>query len=814
MQRLSLHPLIFSWAILLPIAVSLAILIFSVSLDRPLLSTAGLTLFCLSLFWPSLSLGILGLFILPIFGGHYAATDQNAAFEILYSALITGLGIRWLYALFRSGSVVDFKWGQPVGLFFGLFVFSAWASLLALPVDEVWTRFQQIQISPAWAFVHLKETLTIYPFLKALQLSQGYFLFLLLIGYPPRWRWMPRFWLVAMLLGMIVMMVVGVADFFGAVDLRFWRPLDANVNPGNVMQRLQSFFGHSSWIAQYITVAVPSILILLTVDWRRKIIVGLILTILIFGELVLILAYQRAGWVSYPLTLVVVWFSIYVLDHAQGGVSVLTSIRRSLLKISLSVPLTLLTSMLLFIVITGELPHKYLDRFKQISTVGDRALYLPVTLQLAALHPVLGGGVGSFAYRYVEAYLLPSGLHSQEGNPLRIYFNNAHSTYLQVLAGQGYVGLMIYLGFLFSALIMPLQWVFRGFDLPESAGALIYYRRILLLAGLCSTIAFSLYGIVDDLFYIPAPSVILFLTLGIMVSEIPPLMRLSRDQLRFISKMFLLLIAMHLFWEYGYPGDTRRLIAPPSAEGCYDVELQRDGSNGRICASRFTLDVPVFRAENQTYAAVKLTPMGKYGDLDRSIITARNPEGPEVEVRLQNGLPAWIVYPVERSASETISLEFRTSNGFLPVRDPRQLSLDRREMAVTMTWPLVSPLDIAKIEARCAEAAPGEGEWLVVSCGSGGTLGAGFFSDKESTYGLRVEDPTTSNENPIWVWIGSSDRKVRLIRFADDEWHSFSELGISLNQRPTWVEVSRAYSPMIEGRSNDARLYAFQLRRH
>ena len=34
-------------------------------------------------------------------------------------------------------------------------------------------------------------------------------------------------------------------------------------------------------------------------------------------EFTLILAYQRGGWISYPLTLLVVWFCIYVLDEDE-----------------------------------------------------------------------------------------------------------------------------------------------------------------------------------------------------------------------------------------------------------------------------------------------------------------------------------------------------------------------------------------------------------------------------------------------------------------------------------------------------------------
>jgi hypothetical protein len=74
-----------------------------------------------------------------------------------------------------------------------------------------------------------------------------------------------------------------------------------------------------------------------------------------------------------------------------------------------------------------------------------------------------------------------------------------------------------------------------------------------------------------------------------------------------------------------------------------------------------------------------------------------------------------------------------------------------------------------------------------------------------------VEDPATSEENPVWVWFGIGNQAVRLIRFVDDDWHTFYELGILPKQCPSWIEVSRAYSPMVEGLSMDKRLYGFAL---
>jgi O-antigen ligase len=636
----------------------------------------------------------ISLFILiplPILGGQYAGSPLNQDFGQLYSTLISALGIRWVIDVRRKPLAVTLALDNPLALLTLLFVLTIPGSFLSLPIDEVVARIRQQFIHSEWLLFSPKEVFVLFPLVKGFQMLQHLTLFYLIVNRPRSWKADPRQWILSLLLSIILVIGVGILDYYGVIDLRGLRPLDWNVNPGNVQERLQSFFGHSSWCSQYITISISSLLILLAYPLEKRKLVAMIVGILIAGEFVLILAYQRGGWVSYPLTLIVIWFSIYVIRSGNSGASMLALIRRSVLKIAISVPLTVIASLSIFTLITGELPYKYLDRFKAISSMGDRLLYLPVSMDLLSLHPILGGGAFTFTYRYVQEFLLPVGHFFSQDNPLKVYYNNAHSTYLAIAVGQGLIGLGLYIGILSLLLWNPLQLIRRGFEDPIHNKALTLNQRLYALIGLSMAMAFALYGIVDDLFYIASLGFVFTLILAVVVREVPSASVISVSKQKSILMLFGSLLVMQELWEFVMPGPTRELMAQSRHEGCYDPELRPDGTMQRWCSPRFSVTIPAVAYKGRRYGLFQLTPQSK-ADPNDWITIRVTPHGQTTKIsKAQGQQPMWVIVPLDASAADEIELDVSLDNGWIPLRDPKELSLDRRLLSATLDWPVKPP---------------------------------------------------------------------------------------------------------------------------
>ncbi len=671
---------------------------------------ASAALFVFGLFRPAAAISLFILIPLPVLGGQYAGSPLNEHFGQFYSSLVSSLCVSWLLEVSRKPFPVSWKLNHPLALLTVLFVATIPGSFLSLPLDEVWVRIRQQFEHPEWLLFSPKEVFVLYPLIKGLQMMQNLALFFVILNFPKAWKADPRQWMLSLFLSIILVLGVGILDYYSVIDLRGFRPLDWNVNPENVQQRLQSFFGHSSWCSQYITISIASLLILLAYPLTRGRLLAIIIGTLISSEFVLILAYQRGGWVSYPLTLVVIWFSVYVIRSGDSGASMLGLIRRSLIKIAISVPLTVLASLALFTFVTGELPHKYLERFRAISSLGDRLLYLPVSLDLWSLHPILGGGAFTFTYRYVQEFLLPAGHFISANNPLRVYYNNAHSTYLAIGVGQGLIGLGLYLGILFLLISGPLRLLRNGFVDPKKGVTLSLEQRLFALIGLTMAMAFSLYGLVDDLFYIASSGVVFTLILALVVREVPPAFEISKTAQKGILSWFVCLLVVQALWEYALPGPTRELMAQSRHEGCYDPEPGPDGAMQRWCSPKFNVTVPVVAYREGRYAFFRLTPLAK-PDPEDPIAVDVSAQGQKISYKLQASQAAWVTIPLDASVTGQVELEIQLDNGKVPLRDLKELSLDRRLLSALLDWPAKPPQEnllelISGVESYSGPKAP------------------------------------------------------------------------------------------------------------
>ena len=753
------------------------------------------------------------LFILPIWGGHYAAMPQMTFFLGLLAALVGGLSWRWAYHQLHHPDPIRLHLNHPMALALTVLVASGLLSLTSLPIDEIISRFGYLEIHAEPHFVGIQEVWVLYPLLKALILLETYFLYLFLINCPPAFHLRIERLLFALLGGVLATLVAGLLDYYEVINLRTLRPLEGWVNPNDIQQRLQSFFGHSAWCAQYLTMAIPSVLVLLTVAIPRRLQLALLVLILITGEYVLVLTFQRGGWVSYPLTLLVIWFCIYVLSPGNQGVSMLNSLKDSFWKIVVSVPSTLLVSLLLFTLIQGDLPSKYIERLKAISSVGERAMYIPVALKLTLQHPILGGGMDSFAYRYMSDFLVPSGVYFGDPKPLAQFYNNAHNAYLRTLQGQGLVGLLALAGLLVGSIFWILRLAAQQFIHQASQTALSYRQKMVAMMTFSSLMAFLIYGAVDDFFYVPSLLIVLFFFLALCIREVPLNTQISQKQKHLILKGFLVLAVAHLFFEYGYPGTTRKIQMPAEEAGCYPEETLPPPEARKIlwCRDHFRMMLPVGQVDGKPYAFLKayaLPPNRADGRVRVEVI----PKGrAHRTLTLPPEGPNWLIIPLEAPWQDEnpVELEFRTDNGLIPLEDPRQLSLDRRNLALMIQPPLENPFEhLLDHPPSCLPETNFEENWHGFWCTEGGRLAPETLKGDVS---IRVAGAEPSNEDPVWLMIRQNGDPPKLVEVKDQDWHRLSSFGWDPLRGPIGVEVSRGVAGLKDSTGAPSKTLRFAI---
>jgi O-antigen ligase len=548
-----------------------------------------------------------------------------------------GLAIRWVIDLWLNRITFGGVMGNPIVFFVLIYVVIAVLSLSSLPLASVFLELGSFSYFGSLQLIQAGEDAVYYPILNVAFQLQLLFLFLMLVNYAEHWgRWY-RIFILAVFSGVVLSVLAGVLDYYGATDLRFLRPLDPNVNPGDKQFRLQSFFGHSGWYAQYLTLAIPSILVLLTFGASRKLLIVAIVIGLIIVEYVLILTFQRGGWISYPFTVLVIWFSIYVLTHPLEGIHFFQNLKKSAIKILISVPITIVLSLTFISVLNQtETTSKYVERAEAIANAQDRTRYFPVSLNLASIHPIFGGGSESFAYRFKEQYLDPQGQFRQERNYIGSYYGSAHNVYLQTLTGKGYVGLLSLLLLLGVMVAYVGVYFKRGFVDSASGNPISVEQRIILMIGLCFTAAFAIYGNVQEIFYIPGLNVLLFLFFGVVAAKVPAPFVITAGFRRATYAFVGIAAFAHLYWEYVDPGYSaarnRQIAVSTSADRhCYGIEM-RGEERWQWCRRNARIAIPV--APEQTVVEFVLVA-GNPDLADRPLTVHYGPlSGPQEKVVL------------------------------------------------------------------------------------------------------------------------------------------------------------------------------------
>lgn len=395
---------------------------------------------------------------------------------------------------------------------------------------------------------------------------------------------------------LVLSLMVGLMDYYELLDLRMWRALDPVVNPGDVHFRLQSWFGHSGWYAEFITLAAPSTLVwlLLRASYRARV-TAMLLT-LVLGEFVLILTFQRGGWLAYPVTLLAVWAAVYAWrsmessrQRAQSGEPTLKSLWPALRgagwKIALSLPLTLLASILIVALARSAGPEtsgenvlsQYISRARDIARTSDRTAFIHAGFLLGTRAPLLGGGSELFAYHYQREVMDPAGAFAGQFDlPL---YGSAHNVYAQTFAGKGIVGLSLLLLVLGCLIALPLQRVVRTRDdLPET--------QILLLAGAATGAAFLIYGNVQEVFYIQPLQILFFGVIAVTAGLLLKDTQSRTHSIRFPMLLIGAAAVIQLCLVNLARTSPVTLASNVRTQGCYDAEGDGDGGTFRWCGPR------------------------------------------------------------------------------------------------------------------------------------------------------------------------------------------------------------------------------------
>jgi hypothetical protein len=223
------------------------------------------------------------------------------------------------------------------------------------------------------------------------------------------------------------------------------------------------------------------------------------------------------------------------------------------------------------------------SRAATLFQASDRASHVRIGLQLGSLVPVLGGGSESFAYRYHEEFLRLAGRFYAKGeSPLLDMYGSAHNVFSQTFAGKGLVGAAG------LALMLGCAWwsARRAAAQPSTAG--------LGAALLLSATAIALYGQVQEIFYIAALQLVVFVVVGLCAGLQPA----ATPAAGYVVPAIVLALALHAATAFGVPGHLRELYEERTLtrDGLRlsDAIQTSDGDIYQQAGARAVLTIPVY----------------------------------------------------------------------------------------------------------------------------------------------------------------------------------------------------------------------------
>ncbi|MDZ7696538.1 MAG: O-antigen ligase family protein [Deltaproteobacteria bacterium] len=324
-----------------------------------------------------------------------------------------------------------------------------------------------------------------------------------------------RWIFIGIFVGGVFCAFIGLLDYYGVVSLKWYR-LGTTVSPG----ALHSTFLNRSWLAEFILMMAPFVLIgfmsrIKGLWWKF-----LLLASLVLCEVALLLGGARGGWVSYPLILFVCWLFFYFTK--EGRLESFHFKWRDLVKVAVSVPITIVISLLLIFYVIMPLSNyvkedagakgskarpkhstAYIERqASRIVEPSGRLKAWTQGLDVGREQPWFGMGYEAFCWHANILSKVPDSYYVvNKDNKHNRVLDTPHNIYFQLFASGGIVGLF------FWALVI-------GYALTILVVDLIRNKRLLNVPVIISIISFHTYGLFQSMQYIPMIWMFIFLALG------------------------------------------------------------------------------------------------------------------------------------------------------------------------------------------------------------------------------------------------------------------------------------------------------------
>lgn len=612
--------------------------------------------------------------ILPFFGNR-PTTLQYLWLIWLTSLMVLPMLARLLTAARQdAGHVLR----APVGLAAFFYAGASFLSLSSIPFDEIaethaleagWHgAWQGMRLLPGMDVLDpLYAVLTVVLMLHALVIA-------LAVAVEVRRdigsiRWVGG----AMLTGLAASLVTGLLDYYQLIDLRPLRSLDLYLNPEGL--RLQSTFGHAGWFAQYICFAVPGVLVLRLWPMGPRGRLAAAFGVLLLAFVGVVLSYQRGGWITFLAVLMCIGAAGSRLMNASGAAGAMRTPRAVAAAVVLVVLLggTAVAGVLLAATEGRGASNRFADRFRHLAQVSDRSAHVLAGIRLGTVYPILGGGSETFAMRYQEEYLRAGGKYYARGySPLSDRYGSAHNVFAQTFAGKGLVGVLALV-----ALVVAMADAARR--LLRAGAAAVPEPRVAAYLVLGGVLAFVLYGMVQEVFYVPALQLQVFMVAGVAAGLSATVQGPARWSRAAVMALLLAALGAHAVQAYVAPGRLGEALRdrqisragdrllPPERDAAGEY-FQWTGASAVVTVPRTAVR---FAAEFRSIAPFPQTVEIRF---DRRVVDRiRLDDHRWHEVRYT--APAGAAWPLPRR------VELRVSPTWQPAGEPRTLGVMVRRIS-------------------------------------------------------------------------------------------------------------------------------------
>ncbi len=491
--------------------------------------------------------------VLTVFGatfflyGFHAYRTPNQVFELLVTTLAVVLLVRQARAP-RAVSAPGMRYVLP---WLVLYALTTTFSLLLLPPQVLAHRFflEGDDLPRALLGAFPKDPL--YPITSVNRLWL-FALFAGVLSVQADGRELCRRLFSGIAWSAILCVTLGLLDFVGVLSLARYNL--SHLFYGAEYRRVQSTFGNPSWFACFVACALPFVVLEL---WQaRRLLRVVTAASLPLCAVALFLSGSRASWLAAA-----------VLVAALGGLTWRARRRDRPLPLGGLGWVALTASVATFALLqaaayspsvrgragraattlrerAGELASEV--QLRSLGPTSPRRVAAEYAVELAKQKPLLGLGYESFNMHLRAQLQLPGSRVARVVNtavaydPTETVFDDAHSTYLQILAGTGGLGLVLWSILGAAALVVTALSFARGAELATLSVAL-------------AMLLFHFYGLFQGMAYIPVLFFLFHLQLGFAMTldpgELPRWLRWAHP------RALLLLSVLVLVSSAGYRAD-------------------------------------------------------------------------------------------------------------------------------------------------------------------------------------------------------------------------------------------------------------------